>query len=537
MMTRTTGQADPAQLRVLDVMCGSGGRGARYLAQASATEVWSNDFDPRNLPTIAFNLAVATGLSGARSSGSSSSGSSSSGSSDLPATSATTTAEDVEAAGRAALARAATWHVPGLLAPVHEWRSSCDGGAVARATCADAARLLSALGLRAGAAAAAATNGDASASSPPPAPSALFDLVDLDSFGSADTHLVALALGVVAYGGLLYLTSTDGFVSAGKRPERGLAAYGAYTRPFASGAPEQGLRALIGNAARLAAAQGLTVEPLFGYYSFHGPVFRAMLRVTRGGNGREGRGRGGEEGGEDGSSPAAAARQRAHARRGFDSGLYGFVGHCREHGETGSVPWADLGRAPAAAFCPACARGGASGGSASAADLAGPMWLGPLHDGAFVDAMTAEAERRGWCLLPEEAGEKRGRRRRQAAAAGDDDAGGGAEGARVRAAERDARLFYTGRASRTNPQLPLAELLAVMREEADARLPPLYVTSEALGRRLARCPPRDGLIAALRARGWAASRCQLERRALRTDAPMEEVVRVAAEAFEGCGAR
>ena len=32
------------------------------------------------------------------------------------------------------------------------------------------------------------------------------------------------------FGGLLYLTSTSGFVSAGHRPEKGLAAYGGYLR-------------------------------------------------------------------------------------------------------------------------------------------------------------------------------------------------------------------------------------------------------------------------------------------------------------------
>ena len=51
----------------------------------------------------------------------------------------------------------------------------------------------------------------------------------------------------------MYLTSTDGFCSAGHRPERSLAAYGAYLRamPWSN---EQGLRMLIG-----AAVQASTV--------------------------------------------------------------------------------------------------------------------------------------------------------------------------------------------------------------------------------------------------------------------------------------
>jgi len=56
---------------------------------------------------------------------------------------------------------------------------------------------------------------------------------------------------------------------AGKRPERSLAAYGAYLRslPFSN---EQGLRMLIGAALREAAARGVVLRPLFSYYSFHG---------------------------------------------------------------------------------------------------------------------------------------------------------------------------------------------------------------------------------------------------------------------------
>lgn len=44
---------------------------------------------------------------------------------------------------------------------------------------------------------------------------------------------------------------------------------------------EIGLRMLIGGAVREASAQGYHVSPLFSYYSYHGPVFRVMLRVHR----------------------------------------------------------------------------------------------------------------------------------------------------------------------------------------------------------------------------------------------------------------
>jgi len=49
--------------------------------------------------------------------------------------------------------------------------------------------------------------------------------------------------------------------------------------PYAN---EVGLRMLIGGALREAVALGFYVSPLFSYYSYHGPVFRVMLRVARG---------------------------------------------------------------------------------------------------------------------------------------------------------------------------------------------------------------------------------------------------------------
>lgn len=60
-----------------------------------------------------------------------------------------------------------------------------------------------------------------------------------------------------------------------------LAAYGAFIRPMPFG-NEIGLRMLIGGAVREAALLGYHVTPLFSYYSYHGPVFRVLLRVHRG---------------------------------------------------------------------------------------------------------------------------------------------------------------------------------------------------------------------------------------------------------------
>ena len=57
-----------------------------------------------------------------------------------------------------------------------------------------------------------------------------------------------------------------------------LASYGAYIRPMVY-ANEIGLRMLIGGVVREAALRNMRVFPVFSHYSFHGPVFRVMLRV------------------------------------------------------------------------------------------------------------------------------------------------------------------------------------------------------------------------------------------------------------------
>jgi hypothetical protein len=68
-----------------------------------------------------------------------------------------------------------------------------------------------------------------------------YDVVDVDSFGSESMHFPA-AVDAVRFGGLLYLTSTDGFTSSGKRPERSLAAYGSYARATPWANEQAGLR-------------------------------------------------------------------------------------------------------------------------------------------------------------------------------------------------------------------------------------------------------------------------------------------------------
>ncbi|GFR41355.1 hypothetical protein Agub_g2038, partial [Astrephomene gubernaculifera] len=305
---------------------------------------------------------------------------------------------------------------------------------------------------------------------------AYYDLIDVDSFGSETMHFPA-AIDAVRYGGLLYLTSTDGFTSAGKRPERSLAAYGSYLRamPWAN---EQGLRMVIGGAVREAASRGVCLRPVFSLYSYHGPVFRVMLRATR-----------------------TAEWPAEH---------YGFVGHCFTHGDNYTVGWRDLG----GAVCRCEIRGKRQHPCAAHTDdtnytppppaspplpltLSGPMWTGPLHDAAELKAIAGEATARGW------------------AGFGLDEHG-------------TPHLRNRVKSSRTTR--PLEQLLEVLLEEADPRLPPGFFSIDlSVSRRLQRPPPRDPLIAALRAEGFAAARCHLEARAFRTNACMADVLRVAEE--------
>lgn len=56
ILAATVYKRQTGRLRVLDVMAGSGVRGARYLQQAGADFVWSNDYDARNRGALVYNL-------------------------------------------------------------------------------------------------------------------------------------------------------------------------------------------------------------------------------------------------------------------------------------------------------------------------------------------------------------------------------------------------------------------------------------------------------------------------------------------------
>jgi tRNA (guanine26-N2/guanine27-N2)-dimethyltransferase len=85
-------------------------------------------------------------------------------------------------------------------------------------------------------------------------------------------------------------------------------------------------------------------------------------------------------------------------------------------------------------------------------------------------------------------------------------------------------------------QLSLRDLLDAFAGEADAVLArtPHYLRTDELARkgRARRVPPRDVLIAALRADGFAATRSHIDPRGLKTNAAMAEVIACANRACE-----
>ncbi|KAF5836780.1 S-adenosyl-L-methionine-dependent methyltransferase [Dunaliella salina] len=289
-------------LKVLDLMAGSGIRSARYMKQAGA-DVWCNDLDPRLRETQVMNLLCP----------------------DLEA-------KDQSSNEEALLSKAHILRPGGLNRDVWEWEQRGVGANI-RVSQVDATRILTACFL----------NED------------FYDVIDIDSFGS-DSRFIGSSLDAVKHGGLLYLTSTDGFSAGGHRPARSLAAYGAFVRAGLPSSNENGLRMLIGVAVREGAVRGLKVTPVFSLYSFHGPVFRAMLRVTR-------------------------SSQWPHKD-------YGFIGYCHVHGQTSKVPWKDL----SGAVCTCC---GLSK-KGKPLSLSGPIWTGPLHDRDELQSIADEAAARGW---------------------------------------------------------------------------------------------------------------------------------------------
>jgi len=240
-------------LRVLDAMSGCGIRAARYLSQAKADFVWANDACRFLAPTISQNLSLSAATAVAPMT-------------DPPLAMRSSPEEDTCAAGNAdlgslGLPRISLAHQVAegdlqkttMLDQEEKGISKCW-----RITSEDVNRVLLYCYME----------------------KDYYDLIDIDSFGS-DSIFLGSALASVLHGGLVYVTSTDGFSAGGHRPYNVLASYGAFVKPMPF-ANELGIRMLIGGVVREASLRNMHVYPMFSHYSFHGPVFRVMLHVHPG---------------------------------------------------------------------------------------------------------------------------------------------------------------------------------------------------------------------------------------------------------------
>jgi tRNA (guanine26-N2/guanine27-N2)-dimethyltransferase len=249
-----------------------------------------------------------------------------------------------------------------------------------------------------------------------------YDLVDIDNFGGP-TPYVSTGLWATKLGGMLYLTSTDGRATSGHDPERSLRTYAACGRSHPA-AHEQGLRLILGHAAQTAAARGMGVEPVFSLFT--GQVHRVMVRLV--------------------SKPTLTETN------------YGFLAYCHSCGHFQTVDWRHLGRVA----CPC--------GATDAPVVSGPMWLGPLHNGATLAEMQRLAETWNW--------QTQGR------------------------------------------------LLTMMAQEI--HLPPYYYPLGEIGRRgQMDIPNRDRLIAALQSRGYQAAVPSMDWQGVKTDAAFGDCVAIA----------
>jgi tRNA (guanine26-N2/guanine27-N2)-dimethyltransferase len=176
-----------------------------------------------------------------------------------------------------------------------------------------------------------------------------YDFIDVDAFGSP-TALVPACLQATRWGGLIYLTSTDGRSISGHFPAQSLQQLGGYARSHPA-IHEQALRLLIGHVQQQATLQGWSIQPLFSLYQ--GQTYRIMVRL----------------------------RPKNHWRE-VDFGWLGYCHHCGDYAEVG---WRQLGRA----VCP-------HHPTPKPFVLSGPMWLGDLHDRPWLDRMLHLATQWGW---------------------------------------------------------------------------------------------------------------------------------------------
>ena len=265
-----------------------------------------------------------------------------------------------------------------------------------------------------------------------------FDLIDLDAFG-CPSALVPLALEALAFGGVLYLASTDGRSPTGHDRPAAIRSLGAAARAHPA-SWELALRLQLGVQARAAWVLGRGLEPLFSFSE--GRTFRTAVRLRR--------------------KPGPQAERQL-----------GLLAHCHGCGDQQVQSLVQL-RQWRPCLCPNQAQASLS--------ISGPLWIGPLQDPASLDAMASLAGAASTSVCP---------------------AG--------------------------------ARLLAKLRSDdgCPARCWPLAE----LAKRLGGGPPAlTPLVKALRQQGWSAQASAVMPAQLRSDAPWDRLLAVAAHVSQASSA-
>jgi tRNA (guanine26-N2/guanine27-N2)-dimethyltransferase len=184
-----------------------------------------------------------------------------------------------------------------------------------------------------------------------------FDLIDLDAFGNP-VEFFAAALPALRFGGLLYVTSTDGRSISGQLPHQSMSQWGTFARSHPA-VHEQALRILLGSLHQQATALGFGIKPIFSLYADR--VWRVMVQLL----------------------PKARVWPPKQP-----IAEYGFLGYCHGCGGFQAVDWRSLGRVTCE-----------SGQCERSPVVSGPMWLGELADAEWLKEVRDLAELRGWVEL------------------------------------------------------------------------------------------------------------------------------------------
>jgi tRNA (guanine26-N2/guanine27-N2)-dimethyltransferase len=189
-----------------------------------------------------------------------------------------------------------------------------------------------------------------------------FELVDLDAFG-CPSALLPLALECVAFGGVLYLASTDGRSATGHDRSAALRHFGAAARAHPA-SWEIALRLQLGVVARCAWALGRGIEPLLSFSE--GRTFRTAVRLLR--------------------QPSVGEERSL-----------GMLAHCHGCGDQQVQSLMSLRQwAPCA-----CDRESAALAGGTALAVSGPLWIGSLQHLGTIGAMADQAAAGPQSLSPQ----------------------------------------------------------------------------------------------------------------------------------------